>query len=221
MSTPSDEIPRHEITGIVLAGGRGRRLGGADKGLLPLRGRPMVAHVVERLLPQVGQLLIVANRNREHYAALGFPVIADSLPDYPGPLAGFAAGMQAATTPYVVTVPCDAPYLHPALVRRLAAALLKPQVEISVAHDGNRLQPVFALLPRALLPNLLAYLARGGRSVERWCRQQRLAIVRFADDPEAFLNINHPDEYARLESGGNMLLPKRQMPASGGTQRNP
>lgn len=200
MSAPI-EVPRHDITGIVLAGGLGRRLGGADKGLLALQGRAMVEHVLERLRPQVGRLLISANRNRERYAALGFPVVPDTIPDYPGPLAGLAAGMQAAATLYVVTAPCDAPRLHPDLVRRLFSALILQRAEISVAHDGNRLQPTFALLRRTLLPDLLAFLASGGRGVERWCRRHCLAIADFADGPEAFLNVNDPHEYARLEPG--------------------
>ncbi len=190
-----------------------------DKGLLPLRGRPMVVHVIERLRPQVGRLLISANRNRERYAALGFPVVADPLPDYPGPLAGLAAGMQAAATAYVVIAPCDTPQLPHDLLRRLTVALVMHQAEISVAHDGHHIQPTFALLKRTLLPNLLAYLASGGRGVERWCRQQRLAIADFTDDPEAFFNVNEPDEYARLEPGGMPPLEREQIHVEEGVKR--
>ena len=116
-------IAREDVTGIVLAGGMGRRMGGVDKGLVPLAGRPLVAHVLERLAPQAGAIIVNANQNRDRYAAYGHPVVADEVGGFAGPLAGLHAGMTAATTPYVVTVPCDSPFLPGDLVARLAAGL--------------------------------------------------------------------------------------------------
>ncbi len=210
--------PRHAITGLILAGGRGRRLGGVDKGLLPLQGRPLVAHVLERLQPQVGAIVISANRHRERYAEWGCPVVGDELPGYPGPLAGIAAGLRAATTPYLAVVPCDAPRLAPDLVARLYAALAEQQAEIAIAHDGQHVQPVFALLARVLLADLLAYLQAGGRGVEHWCRRLRLAIADFRDEAKSFLNINEPADYARLEPGGRALHPRQGEDAGNGSK---
>jgi molybdopterin-guanine dinucleotide biosynthesis protein A len=199
MPAPCEDIPRQVITGLILAGGRGQRLGGVDKGLLPLHGRPLVAHVLARLKPQVGAVVISANRHRERYTEMGCPVVSDALPDYPGPLAGIAAGLRVAVTPYLAVVPCDAPRLPLDLVERLYRALAGAQAEIAIAHDGRHVQPVFALIARTLLPDLLAYLEEGGRGVERWCQRKRLAIADFADEPEGFVNVNEPEEYARLE----------------------
>lgn len=193
-------IAKHEITGVVLAGGRATRMGGMDKGLVMLHGAPMVEYILRGLGPQVGALLINANRNHEHYARYGHPVIADSVGDYFGPLAGMASAMQAAKTPYILTVPCDSPLLPPDLVQRLAAALARAHAEISVAHDGERAQPVFTLLKRDLSPSMLAYLQAGERKIDLWYAKHRLAYADFSDAPETFLNVNTPDERAALEA---------------------
>ena len=192
-------ISRQDITGVILAGGRGNRMGGVDKGWVPVRGRPMVEHVAERLRPQVGALLINANRNAERYAALGFPVVPDQFTGFLGPLAGVASGMQSATTDYVVTAPCDSPLIGPDLVARLAAALRRDSADIAVAHDGERSHPVFLLLRRDLAADLVAYLESGGRKIDRWFARHRVAYADFHDTPEAFLNVNDPDERAELE----------------------
>lgn len=134
-----------DITGIILAGGLGRRMGGVDKGLQLLDGRPLVRHVAERLAPQVDQLLINANRSQADYAALGYPVLADEIPDFAGPLAGLHAALSAATTAWVVTVPCDSPYLPLDLVSRLQAGLQSSAAGLAVAHVEGRLHPVFCL----------------------------------------------------------------------------
>lgn len=190
---------RSQITGVILAGGRGRRMGGVDKGLVEIDGRPLVAHVLEALRPQVGRVVINANRNRERYAALGCAVVADAITGYHGPLAGIASAMEAADTPYLLTVPCDGPLLPADLAARLHARLNAEDAELCVAHDGGRLQPIFALLRRTLLPRLLAYVAGGGHKVEEWCQQQRLAVADFADCAEAFVNVNTPADRTAVE----------------------
>jgi len=190
------------VTAVILAGGMGRRMGGVDKGQVMLNDRPLIEWVIEAIRPQVNQILINANRNHDAYARYGFPVLRDQLADFQGPLAGFAAGMQAATTDYIVTVPCDGPLLAPDLVQRLQQALQKQDAEIAVAHDGNRLQPVYALLPVALLPSLQAFLDSGERKIDRWYAQQRMALADFSDSPSTFLNINTPADREQLEQAG-------------------
>lgn len=200
MPTLQASIPVSEITGLILAGGRGSRMGGIDKGLVLLNGRPMVAHVVERLRPQVSTVLINANRNLEQYRAHGFPVVSDQASGFLGPLAGMASGLQAAATLYVVTVPCDSPLIGSDLVARLAAALTHEDADIAVAHDGERPHPVFLLVKRALHDDLAAFLAGGGRKIDLWFARHRVAVADFSDSPQAFLNVNDPDERAALES---------------------
>lgn len=192
--------PRHDVTGVVLAGGRGKRMGGVDKGLVDLHGRPMVMHVIDTLRPQVGRILINANRNTDKYEALGYEVISDIVGDYFGPLAGMASAMQAASTTYVLTVPCDSPLIDDDLAERLYQALAHENADVSVAHDGERMHPVFALLKRDLLPSLQSYLQSGGRKIDRWLNQHRLAVAYFRDKPEAFLNVNNPEDREALES---------------------
>jgi len=194
-------ITAADITGLILAGGRARRMGGLDKGLLAFRGRPLVEHAIAAMAPQAGGLIISANRNRARYRAYGWPVVADDTGDYAGPLAGIASGLQAAATPFVLCAPCDAPFLPHTLAAVLARTLAERQADICAAHDGVRLQPLFALLRRALLPDLLAYLAGGGRRVEGWYETRRLALAGFPDCPEAFANLNTADDVHRHEPG--------------------
>jgi molybdenum cofactor guanylyltransferase len=192
--------PRQDITGVVLAGGRARRMGGEDKGLIRVAGEAMVVHALRGLAPQVGALLINANRNQERYAELGgCHVVADADADYAGPLAGMASAMGRATTRYILTVPCDSPLLAPGLGERLFGALLADDAEISVAHDGSRMQPVFALLECALGQSIVDYLAAGGRKIDAWYAQRRLAIADLSDERDMFLNINTPDDHTLLE----------------------
>ena len=193
-------IPQKEITGVILAGGRARRMGGIDKGLILLNGKPMVEHVIAALRAEVDNLLINANRNLEQYAAFGYPVIPDIMDGYLGPLAGIASGMRAASSQYIVTAPCDSPLVANNLVRRLYETLTREGADISVAHDGERMHPVFALMRRDLLPNLLDFLNAGQRKIDRWYAQHRLAVAYFRDQPEAFRNVNSPEERAELES---------------------
>lgn len=191
---------RESITGVVLAGGLARRMGGEDKGLMALAGRPMIAHVLDALRPQVGPVLINANRNGERYAAFGHAVVADSVAGFLGPLAGVSAALRHCTTEYLVTVPCDAPLLAPDLVGRLHAACTAVGADLAVASDGARLQPVFMLLRAALAPSLDAYLASGGRKIDIWYGGLRVAEADFADEPDSFVNVNDPGERQRVEA---------------------
>jgi molybdopterin-guanine dinucleotide biosynthesis protein A len=185
-----------DVTGLVLAGGMGRRMGGVDKGLVLLDGRPMVAHVIERLTRQVGAIVINANQNVEQYAALGYPVVSDSIGGFAGPLAGLHAGLLAAQTPYVATAPCDSPFLPLDLVSRLAAGLASAQAQLAVAHTFAQPHPVFALVSREVLPHLSAFLDGGGRKIDAWYATLRVVPVQFDDAEDAFRNINTPDELA-------------------------
>lgn len=187
-----------KITGIVLAGGMGRRMGGMDKGLLPLRGKPLVEHVLERLHPQVDELLVSANREPERYAAFGYPVIGDAVGGYAGPLAGLESGMRAASHPLLACVPCDSPFLPHDLVPRLLEALEAHHAELAVANAGGRPQPVFCLARTALLPSLTQFLQRGGRKVEAWQAGLDTVEVAFDDATGAFANINTAEELACL-----------------------
>ena len=185
-----------DVTGIVLAGGQGRRMGGVDKGLVPLDGRPMVAHVIERLEAQVGPIVVNANQNADAYAALGHPVVPDAVGGYAGPLAGLHAGLSRATTPYVATVPCDSPFLPPDLVARLAAGLVRAGAALAVAKTFDQPHPVFALVRRDVLPNLSAFLEGGGRKIDAWYASLAVVEVPFDDCADAFRNINTRDELA-------------------------
>lgn len=197
---PKCAYPRESVTGLVLAGGLGRRMGGEDKGLVTLAGRPMVAHVLEALRPQVGTILVNANRNLERYAAFGHPVVADAVAGYLGPLAGVLTALQHCTTEFLVTAPCDAPLVAPDLVARLHAACAAAGADLAVASDGERQQPVFLLLRTALAPSLEAYLAGGGRKIDAWFGQLRIAVADFSDEPDTFVNVNDPDERQRIEA---------------------
>lgn len=200
------DTPRKAITGVILAGGRAQRMGGVDKGLIWLNGKPMIEHVIAALRAEIDNLLINANRNQERYAAFGYPVIPDIMDGYLGPLAGMASGMRAAGTPYIVTAPCDSPLIAGNLVQRLYETLTREGADISVAHDGERMHPVFALIRRDLLPNLLDFLDSGQRKIDRWYAQHRLAVAYFRDRPGAFRNVNSPEERAELESELEAIL---------------
>ncbi len=192
-------IPRQDITGVILAGGRGRRLGGVDKGLVNLHGRPLIEYAINSLHPQVGELLISANRNRDVYASYGFPVIADVTGDYDGPLAGILSALRAAGTTYIVVVPCDAPSLPPDLAVRLANALTETRAEASVVFCHGRIQPVFALVRRDVDERLTQFLAAGRRSVGECMQQLGAVSVDFTDRAGAFDNINTPEQLRSLK----------------------
>jgi molybdopterin-guanine dinucleotide biosynthesis protein A len=200
IATPADRFSPDAVTGLVLAGGLGRRMGGEDKGLVQLAGRPMVEHVLEALRPQVGAVMINANRNLERYAAYGHPVVADEATGFLGPLAGVASALPRVTSEFLLTVPCDAPLLSRDLARRLVDACVLARADLAVPSDGQRLQPVFMLLRRSLAPSLRAYLEGGGRKIDTWFAQVRLAQVDFGDEPDCFVNVNEPAERERIEA---------------------
>lgn len=190
---------RQKVSAIVLAGGRGRRMGEEDKGLLLLQGKPMVSWVMERIGPQVDEVLISANRNLEQYRALGYAVLPDEMPGFPGPLAGLHRAMGAASHPLWLSVPCDTPFLPTDLVERLYAALLASQAELAVASVEGRVQPAICLGYAHLRTGLGGFLERGGRRVGEWQSGLRCIIVSF-DDPQMFSNINAPRDLADAEA---------------------
>jgi molybdenum cofactor guanylyltransferase len=192
-------ISARSITGLVLAGGRGLRMGGVDKGLVVLRGYPMAMHVIMRLAPQVGCIIINANQNADVYQDMGYPVVADTFDGFAGPLAGLHAGMCAASTEWLASVPCDAPLLPSDLVARLAAGVVRDQAELAVACTQGRPQPVFCLVRASLAPRLEQFLKDGGRKVEAWLTTLRVAAVAFDDATDAFANVNTEQELARLQ----------------------
>jgi molybdopterin-guanine dinucleotide biosynthesis protein A len=189
------------VTGIILAGGQGRRMGGVDKGLQPLRGRPMVAWVIERFAPQVDEVLINANQNLERYGALGHRVIPDTIQGYAGPLAGLHRGLTEAAHELVATVPCDSPFLPRDLVARLRAALERNAAEIAVAKTGEQAHPVFCLCRRSVAPGLAGFLAGGGRKIDAWYANLKVVEVAFDDNPGAFSNVNTQSELKAFEEG--------------------
>jgi len=190
----------NKITGVILAGGLGRRMGGIDKGLQELRGRPMVHWVVERLAPQVDELLINANQNGERYAAFGHRVVPDQIPDFAGPLAGLHAALSAAEHPLVATAPCDSPFLPADLVSRLFSALTATNADLAVARTFDQPHPVFCLCKRDVLPHLTEFLAGGGRKIDRWYATLKVVEVSFDDEADAFENINTREELGRFET---------------------
>jgi FdhD protein len=191
---------RSKMTGVVLAGGRARRMGGTDKGLIPFRGRPLVAYALEALDAVAGRILINANRHRDEYARFGYPVVADATDRFDGPLAGLLSALRVAETPYVLTVPCDSPRMSGRLLGRLWTTLQESGAELCAAHDGERLHPVFLLAERRLMDDLERYLASGERKIDRWLHRHRLALADFSDHPELFANVNTPEELAELEA---------------------
>ena len=200
-------IEAPDITGLVLAGGRGSRMGGVDKGLQNFNGMPLAMHTLLRLQAQVGQVMLNANRNLAAYESFGAPVWPDVLADYAGPLAGFLTGLERCETPYLVTAPCDTPLLPPDLVQRLAQQLDQEQAEIAMAAapeaDGTvRAQPVFCLLRVELLESLVRFTHGGGRKIDAWTAQHKTIVVPFnlpGDDPRAFVNANTLAELHALE----------------------
>ena len=197
-------IDRQDITGLVLAGGRGSRMGGVDKGLQQHLGTPLAAHALARLRPQVGGMMISANRNLAAYAAMGVPVWPDTQAGFPGPLAGLLAGLQRCASGYLASVPCDTPDFPLDLVQRLAAALAGAGAGAEIAMAATveagevRTQPVFCLLRTSLAPSLTACLHAGERKLERWAQQQRCVVVPF-HDVAAFANANTVAELQRLQ----------------------
>jgi len=191
---PKAGIPWTPVTAVILAGGLARRMGNVDKGLQLLEGSPLIGWVLQRLAPQVGEVLINANRNRDVYAAFGHRVVEDRIDGFAGPLAGMHAGLSEAAHELIVFVPCDTPLLPQDLVARLMDPLRNERVDLSVAKTGTQPHPVICLVRKRLLPHLTAYLDGGGRKVDRWYSTLNVTEVAFDDEPHAFRNINTPEE---------------------------
>ncbi|MFU8830555.1 MAG: molybdenum cofactor guanylyltransferase MobA [Wenzhouxiangella sp.] len=187
-------IERERITGVILAGGQARRMGGLDKGLVEVAGKPMIEWTLEALRPQVGSVIINANRSLEAYRGLGVTVIQDRHDGFQGPLAGLHAAFSASRTDYLLCVPCDAPCLPSDLAQRLAGALIRESAEIAAAEADGRLHSLHALFDSRLAPDLAARLIEGERKPDRWYASRNFVQVAFDDTPEAFLNINTPDQ---------------------------
>lgn len=201
-------IHKEEITGLILAGGRGSRMGGSDKGMQNFRGMPLALWTLMRLQPQVGSVMVNANRNLSAYESFGVEVWPDSLPDFAGPLAGFLAGLERCETPFMLTAPCDTPLFPQDLVERLSDALESEDAEIAMAsareEEGAepRTQPVFCLLRRELMESLVRFTHAGGRKIDKWTGMHKTVVVPFdrpGDDPRAFFNANTLEELRRLE----------------------
>lgn len=193
-------LSRSDITAVILAGGRGQRMNGEDKGLIPLWGQPLIAHVLKILNDQVGEIIISANRSLDQYRELGKAVHADAMGKSWGPLAGVATAMQYAETPYLLIVPCDCPCLPGDLVERMVQSLIPAKGEICAAYDGQRLQNTVALLPISLIRDLEVYLDSGERKVEGWLRRHNLVEADFSDQADSFQNINTLEQLRHLEN---------------------
>ncbi|MGP9677776.1 molybdenum cofactor guanylyltransferase MobA [Halomonas sp. AOP27-A1-41] len=190
-------ITTHALTGMVLAGGEGRRMGGRDKGLEPFAGLPLFAHTAARLEGQVAELLISANRNLDAYRLFG-RVISDTESGFQGPLMGIYSGLRAANTPWLLIVPCDTPLLPDNLVARMLAGI--QSADIAVAFDGQYLHSTVALIRTALADDLQAALKSGERKIQRWYARHNMRRVDMSDCPDAFANLNTAEEKSRLEA---------------------
>lgn len=198
-----ETINSENITGVILAGGQARRMGGKDKGLVSLQGIPMIEHVIKRLRPQVHGIIINANRNLDDYAKFGVPVVTDELQNFQGPLAGMASALQAVETPVAVFVPCDAPLLPDDYVDRLMTLMNAKQADVVCASHNRRAQPVHALIRTALLPSLRKFLASGERKIDLWYAQHRWYQADFSEYPRAFINVNTLAELKQMNSTSN------------------
>ncbi len=195
-TAPSSRPAGRRITGVLLAGGQGRRMGGVDKGLVELAGQPMAVLALARLAPQVDELIVNANQHHEIWQAFGYPVFGDDIGGFAGPLAGLHAALTRARHPLVVTAPCDSPFLPADLVERLAAALHAADAQLAVAKTFEQPHPVFCLCRRDLAGHLGAFLARGGRRIHSWYDTLKVVEVAFDDEEAAFRNINTREELA-------------------------
>ncbi|MGB5327332.1 MAG: molybdenum cofactor guanylyltransferase MobA [Gammaproteobacteria bacterium] len=192
-------ISARDITAVILAGGQGRRMGGQDKGLIEINGRALVGILINRLAQQLSNILINANRNRDRYQAFGYPVVSDQLDDYQGPLAGFACAMNAVDTDFILTLPCDGPLLATDYVARFINSQQQTGAAICVADDGERLQPVHALIKVDLLSSLDAFLASGERKIDRWYAMHDFVQTDFSDCADMFRNINTPSDQESMQ----------------------
>ena len=188
------------VTGLILAGGKGSRMGGVDKGLQTFRGRRLVDHVFERLAPQVGGIIINANQNQDAYRTFGVRVVSDAIAGYAGPLAGMHAGLSVSKRPFLASVPCDSPFLPEDLIARLHARIDETGAELVVAKTGDQPHPVFSLMRRTVLDHLADFLKDGGRKIDAWYATLNVVEVAFDDEAEAFSNINTREELETWEN---------------------
>jgi len=187
------------VTGLILAGGKGSRMGGVDKGLQAFRGKRLVDHVYERFAPQVGGIIINANQNHEEYKSFGVRVVSDAIGGFAGPLAGLHTGLSVSKRPFLASVPCDSPFLPTDLVERLYKRLDETGAELAVAKTGEQPHPVFSLMRRGVLDHLGDFLKSGGRKIDAWYATLNVVDVAFDDEPEAFSNINTREELQTWE----------------------
>ena len=197
------KITKNDITGVILAGGQARRMKGQDKGLILFNGKPLIEYVIEVFYPQVSKLIINANRNHDKYSQYGFEIISDEYPNYCGPLAGMASVLNKITTPYLVTAPCDSPFISDSLVSCLSLAIFNENTEISVAHNGERLQPVFCMIKKTLISSMNAYLTKGERKIDKWFSQHPIAIADLSHSPKSFENFNSQEEIILSENNND------------------
>lgn len=191
-------ITSENVTAVILAGGMGRRMGGQDKGLVPYNKQKLIEHVITGIRPQTSNILINANRNLDIYAELGYPIVQDSLSDFQGPLAGFYAAMAAAKTDYILTLPCDGPFVAHDYLSTMVDALRQDESEIAVASDGERMQPVYALIGVHLRPSLEQFLREGERKIDLWYKRHQYTLVKFDAETRFFTNMNTPDDIQEL-----------------------
>ena len=200
-------ISQIEITGLILAGGRAQRMGGIDKGLIPFHHRPLIESAINRLKPQVGSIMINANRNLEQYATYGYPIVSDADSSFSGPLAGFTAGLKACPTKYLVTAPCDSPLLPTNLVQLLSTKLAEGSFDLVYASSKDNAgktwaQPVFCLMHISLLKSLEEFISLGDLKIDRWFKELNSSTVVF-DSESAFANINTAEELLTLEKASS------------------
>jgi molybdopterin-guanine dinucleotide biosynthesis protein A len=188
------------VTGLILAGGKGSRMGGVDKGLQAFRGKRLVDHVYERFAPQVGGVIVNANQNQEEYKTFGVRVVSDAIGGFAGPLAGLHAGLSVSKRPFLASVPCDSPFLPADLVERLYQRIDESGAELAVAKTGDQPHPVFSLMRRGVLDHLADFLKGGGRKIDAWYATLLVVEVAFDDEPDAFSNINTREELQTWEN---------------------
>jgi len=195
------EVNINNITAVILAGGRAKRMGGQDKGLLNVNGQAMIELIIEKISPQVNHLVINANRHIEQYEKFSYPVICDdNSSDFHGPLAGILSALKNCTTQYLLAIPCDSPFFPDDLSNRLLSTLIKKNAEICVVHDGQRMQPVFSLINMNLQDSLQNYLDNGDRKIDLWYKQHHTVLADLSDYNDISLNINTPDELENLKT---------------------
>lgn len=183
-----------DISVVILAGGKGQRMGGQDKGLVSYKQKLLIEHVIDAMRAQADHILINANRNLQQYADFGYPVIEDTLDDFQGPLAGFLASMNAVKTRYILTLPCDGPIIVADYLQKMLQAVNDSGCDIAVASDGQRMQPVYALIPVALKASLQQFLEAGERKIDLWYAQHSVSLVKFAAESGLFTNMNTPND---------------------------